>query len=104
MVCSRSIRVPNRMLVEIRGHAGRMQGFVTPLHGGKDLVPIALDIGAVGVQMGLESRLGENALAQGDLFRNRHSDTQWDDAKIRDDFHASIVTGRRARVRVKFGT
>ena len=41
-----------------------MQSFMTPLHSGKDLVPLTFDIGAVGVKVKLESRRRENSLAQ----------------------------------------
>lgn len=45
-----------------------MQRLMTPLDRGKDLVPIALDVGAIGMKVGLKTCRRENALAQGHLF------------------------------------
>lgn len=44
-------------------YARSMQGFMTPLHSGKDLVPLTFDIGAVGVEVNLESCRRENTLS-----------------------------------------
>jgi hypothetical protein len=74
-----------------------MQRFMTPLHSSKNLVPLAFDIGAVGVKVKLESCGRENTLAHGHLFRNRDSNAYRHDAKIRDDFHFSIVTGAKIK-------
>ena len=76
-----------------------MQGFMTPFHGGEDVFPIALDVGAVRVKVCLESCRREDTLTNRDLLGNRNSDPDRNDAQICDDFHSPIVIATMARGR-----
>jgi len=75
-------------------HTRGMQGFMALLHGCEDPVPVAFDVGAVGVKVGLEPCCREDTLTDCDLLRNRDSDAYGNDAQICNDFHSSIVDVR----------
>jgi len=69
------------------GGAQGVDGFMAAAHGGEDFVPLAFNVGAVGVENGLEPGVGEDFFAGGDIGREGDADSEGDDAEIEDDFH-----------------
>src|SRR5664280_478234 len=65
-----------------------MQYFVAPPHCGEHLVPVALDVGAVGVQRRLEAGLLEYPLACRDVLRQGQANPEGDDGEIDEYLHA----------------
>jgi len=64
------------------------------LYGREDLVPIAFDVGTVSMQLSLEPRRCENSFTNCNFLGNGNSDSDWNHAEIRNDFHDPIVTAR----------
>lgn len=62
-----------------------MQGFVAFLDGGEDLVPLAFDIGAIGMQVGFQSVAYKDFMTGGDIGRNRHPDIKRRNGQIDSD-------------------
>jgi hypothetical protein len=60
------------------------------LHRRKDLIPLAFNIGAIGVELDLEARFFKDLLASGHVFGDRDPDPQGNDTKIRDDPHWNL--------------
>ena len=77
-------------------HALDMEGLMAPFHGGEDLVPLALHVGAVGVEACGEARLRQNPFAQSNLGRHRNPDSERDDAYIRNHMHIFSVPAATA--------
>ena len=61
--------------------------FVAAFDGGEHLVPLAFDVGAVGVQLGFEAGFGEHALVGGDFFGYGSPDADGDHTEICNDLH-----------------
>ncbi len=61
--------------------------FVTFFDGGEDGVPVAFDVGAVGVEVEGEAGVAEDTFAGGDVFADADADAHGDHAEIGDDFH-----------------
>ena len=80
-------------------HTRRMQGFMALLHGREDPVPIALDVGTVGVKVCLEPRGPEDTLTNGDFLRNRNADTNGNNAQVCNDVHTPIVNANKRPIR-----
>jgi hypothetical protein len=59
-----------------------MDHFMTALDGGEDFVPLALDIGAISVQIRFEAGVLQNFLTSRDIFGNRNTHTHGYNAKI----------------------
>src|SRR5215467_12931758 len=70
-----------------------MNGFVAALDRRKNVVPFALDVGAIGVEPGLEAGFGQNTLALGDFPRNRDANSDRNNAQISYDFHGFLQAG-----------
>ncbi len=70
-----------------------MHLFVAALQGGKNRLPVALDVGAVGVQVGFESRLLQDAFTRSDVRAQAHAHAQRNDAKVGDHVHDRGVYG-----------
>jgi hypothetical protein len=68
-----------------------MDDLVAALHGGEDIVPLAFDIRAVCVEMGIESRLFEYFLAGGDIGGDRDAHTEGDNGEIGNDMHGDYT-------------
>jgi len=68
-----------------------MQGFMALLHGREDSVPIALDVGTVGVKLCLEPCGPEDTLTDGDFLGNRNADSDGNYAQVCNDVHTPIV-------------
>jgi len=64
---------------------------VATFDGCEYLIPVTFDVGAVGVQVCLESGVLQDALTESDFLGNRDADADRNDAQIRDDSHISIV-------------
>src|SRR5690606_38586258 len=64
-----------------------MHAMMTALDRVQDRVPFPFDIVAVCVQLMFESEAFENALARGDISRQRQLDRDRNEAKFDDDFH-----------------
>ncbi len=60
---------------------------MTAAHDGHDRVPVALDVGAVGVQPVFETAVVDDAGTGGDVGRDRDADTERNDAEIDDHVH-----------------
>src|SRR5438270_9696917 len=76
-----------------------MHHFVAALDGSEHIVPLAFDVGAVGVQFRLQAGLGQHALAGRDFFGDRDADSDRDQAEVGDDPHAQpCLTGTLALV------
>ena len=76
-----------------RGDARRshgMDGFVAPLHGSEDLVPLAFDIGAIGVHFVREAGVADDLLAGDDVLGKGHAYPDGNDAEIDHHFHRGL--------------
>ena len=66
-----------------------MHGLVTGLDRRHDLVPLALDVGAVGVEADIQTRLPQHLLAGRDVARDRDPDPDRHHAEIGNHLHRS---------------
>ena len=81
------MRVPKRRVDVDARRAHGVHHFVAAFDGGEDVVPLAFDVGAVGVQLGFEAGFGEHPLAGRDFLGYGSPDADGDHAEICDDFH-----------------
>ena len=77
------------MLVVILGMPHGMNSFVASLDRGKHIVPIALDVCPVRMELVFSQASCQYFLALSHVLAHRNANTQRDDTQIYDDFHLS---------------
>ena len=81
------------------GSAHLVDGFVAFFDGCEEGVPVAFDVGAVGVEVEGEPGVAEDAFAGGDVLTDADADAHGDHAEIGDDFHEGIPIFGVVRIR-----
>jgi hypothetical protein len=60
---------------------------VTALDCRKDIFPLTLDIGSIGMHLKSQPCAGKDLLASGNVRRQRNPNSNWDDAQIHNNVH-----------------